>query len=156
MRTTMSTADAVLSPATPAPRRLLFGSLALNLFFIGVTAALLVRAPAPPDRNIGARIERLAASLPQADGDKLRADFNTERAAVNATRLNYDKARDGIRTVLRTEPFDAAAMREAMSKARAARQDFDLVLHGVIAKAAAEMTPAGRQKLADWPPSSQR
>jgi uncharacterized membrane protein len=149
----MSTASVAL-PA-PAPRRLLFGSLALNLFFIGVTAALLVRAPAPPDRNIGARIERLAASLPQPDGDKLRADFRAERAAVNAARLNYDKARDGIRTVLRTEPFDAGAMRDAMSKARAARQDFDLVLQGVIAKAAGEMSPAGRQKLAEWPPGSQ-
>jgi uncharacterized membrane protein len=152
----MSTASTAFSPAAPAPRRLLFGSLALNLFFIGVTAALLVRAPpAPPDRNVGARIERLAASLPQADGDKLRADFRTERAAVNAARLNYDKARDGIRAVLRAEPFDAAAMRDAMSKARAARQDFDQVLQGVIAKAAGEMSPAGRQKLADWPPGSQ-
>jgi uncharacterized membrane protein len=156
MRTTMSTADAVVSPVAPPPRRLLFASLALNLFFIGVTAALLVRAPAPPDRNIGARIERLAASLPEADGDKLRTDFNAERTAVNAAHLNYDNARDGIRTVLRTEPFEATAMGEAMSKARAARQNFDLVLHGVIAKAAAEMSPAGRQKLAEWPPGSQR
>jgi uncharacterized membrane protein len=149
----MSTADSTWPRAALAPRRLLFGSLALNLFFIGVTAALLVRTPAPVDRNIGARIERLAASLPQPDGDKLRADFRAERAAVNAARLNYDKARDGIRAVLRTEPFDAAAMRDAMSKARAARQDFDLVLQGVVATAAAEMSPAGRQKLAEWPGS---
>jgi hypothetical protein len=43
-------------------------------------------------------------------------------------------------------------MSDAMAKTRAARQDFDLVLQGVVAKAAGEMSSAGRRKLADYSP----
>ena len=45
-----------------------------------------------------------------------------------------------------------------MSKTRSARQAFDQSLQDVVAAAAAKMTPAGRNKLADWPtrPAQQR
>ena len=148
----MSLAHALSSPATPAARYWLFGSLALNLFLIGIASALLIREPEIPDRSIGARIERLASTLPPSDADKLRAEFRAQREAVNGTRATYDNARDGIRAVLRHEPFDSAAMREAMAKARAARQQFDQVMQGIMVKAAGEMSPAGREKLAEWPP----
>jgi uncharacterized membrane protein len=152
----MSISHALSSPSVNTHRALLFGSLALNLFFIGIIAALFVRTPAPAPRNIGARIERLAMTLPPVDGAKLRAQFNAERGAVEGARADYEKARDGIRTVLRREPFDAAAMQEAMSKTQAARQGFDQTLQTMIAKAAAQMSPSGRQALADWPPSRHR
>jgi uncharacterized membrane protein len=149
----MSIASALSSPSSVSHRTLLFGSLALNLFFIGVTAALLIRSPNPAPRNVSARIERLAESLPAADALKLRTEFAAAGSAVEKARADYDKARDGIRDVLRREPFDAAAMREAMGKSRAARQEFDVVLQGMIAKAAGEMSPAGRQAMADWSPA---
>jgi len=51
-------------------RWLLFASLALNLFFVGVAGAMIVRgyfSPSPPgapvDRSVSARIERLAAAI---------------------------------------------------------------------------------------------
>lgn len=154
---TMSVTSARWSAAASAPRWLVFGSLALNLFFIGIAAALLIRGPAPPsDRSVGARIERLAEILPPADGDRLRAQFQADRAAVDRARAGYERARDGIREVLRREPFDAAALQDAMNRTRAARQDFDVVLQGVLAKAAAAMSPAGRQRLAEWPPGPQQ
>jgi uncharacterized membrane protein len=130
----------------------LFGSLALNLFLIGIASALLIRQPEIPDRSIGARIERLATTLPPSDGDKLRSEFRAQRDAVNGSRAAYDNARDGIRAVLRREPFDAGAMREAMAKARAARQEFDQVMQAIMVKAASNMSPIGRRKLAEWPP----
>lgn len=148
----MSLAHALSSPSTPAARYWLFGSLALNLFLIGIASALLVREPEIPDRSIGARIERLASTLPPSDADKLRGEFRSQREAVNGTRTTYDNARDGIRAVLRREPFDANAMREAMAKARAVRQEFDQVMQGIMVKAAGEMSAVGRQKLAEWPP----
>ncbi len=150
----MSIAHTLSAPA-PAPRWLLLGSLALNLFFIGLIAALAMREPAPSDRSASGRIERLASSLPAPDSDKLRAEFNASRSSVDGARSKYEEAREGIRAVLRREPFDNAAMREAMAKTRAARQDFDAVLQGVIAKAAGEMSPAGRAKMADWRPPQQ-
>jgi hypothetical protein len=40
-----------------------------------------------------------------------------------------------------------------MAQTRAARQELDRALHDVISTAAADMSAAGRNKLADWPPS---
>jgi uncharacterized membrane protein len=148
----MSLSHALSSPSTPAGRYWLFGSLALNLFLIGIASALLIREPEIPDRSINARIERLASTLPSPDADKLRADFRAQRQSVNDTRGGYDRARDAIRAVLRREPFDATAMRDAMAKARSARQEFDQVMHGIMIKAAGEMSAVGREKLAEWPP----
>jgi uncharacterized membrane protein len=153
----MTMSHALSSPSGITHRALLFGSVALNLFFVGITVALLVRSPAPtPPRNVATRIEQLAQTLPPDDGAKLRGAYAREHTDVNAARAAYEKARDGIRAELRREPFDAAAMADAMSKTRAARQQFDLALQGMIAAAAAEMSPAGRQAMADWPSSRRR
>ena len=149
----MTITHALSSPA-PSPRWLLLGSLALNLFFIGVAAALLIRNPAPQDRSMSARIERLAETLPAADADILRSRFQSDRAAVEGARDTYEAMRETIRQALRQEPFDAAAMRDSMAKTRAARQNFDSVLLGMIAGAAADMSSGGRQILAEWPPGS--
>lgn len=156
----MTIADTASTPGAAAPRWLLLASLALNLFFIGVAGAVLVRhyVAAPPaagtaaDRSDAARIERLAATLPAADADILRSQFASRRAAVDSARNVYRGAQETIRAALRGEPFSADAMRAGMAQTRAARQSFDQVLQGVILAAAAEMSPAGRNKLADWPP----
>lgn len=148
---------AQLAPAMTtrgAARWLLFGSLALNLFFAGVALAIAVRAPAPPswDRNVFIRIERLAATLPPADADRLRGDIDTNREALEAAQTQYRTAQNQIRAALRQEPFALEAMRAAMAKTRSARQNFDQILQGVFADAASKMSHAGRQALADWPP----
>jgi uncharacterized membrane protein len=144
------------APGAVAPRWLLFASLALNLFFVGVGAALLIRQPAPLDRSTAGRIERLAATLPAADAGKLRGKFQAQRAAVEDARERYDAARDTIRGTLRREPFQLSAMQEAMTRARAARQNFDQELQTLLANAAAEMSPEGRERLAEWPPGQPR
>ena len=143
-----------------APGALVLISLALNLFFVGVFAAYVVRhyVSAPPaagviDRSPAARIDRLAATLPASDAEKLRSEFRSQETSVEAARDGYRRSQDAIRRILRAEPFDPAAMRAAMADSRVARQAFDQVLHGVIAAAAAQMSNAGRNKLADWPQS---
>ena len=135
-------------------RWLLLSSLALNLFFIGIAAALAVRAPSPPawDRDVFVRVERLAATLPPADADLLRGQIQSNRATIEDTQGKYRAAQDEIRQTLRSEPFDTAAMRAAMTQTRAARQNFDQVIQGVFASTAAKMSSAGRNALADWPP----
>jgi uncharacterized membrane protein len=148
---------AQLAPSKSArgsARWLLLGSLALNLFFVGVVVAMAIRAPTSPswDRNVFVRVERIAATLPPADADHLRGQIKTNRETIEDMRTIYRAAQDLIRATLRQEPFDAAAMRAAMAKSRAARQNFDQVVQGVFAGAAAQMSPAGRQALADWPP----
>ena len=105
-------------------RWLLLGSLALNLFFVGVALAIVVRAPAAPtwDRNVFVRVERIADTLPPADADLLRGQINANRQLIEDAQTKYRAAQDQIRATLRQEPFDVEAMRAAMAKTRAARQ----------------------------------
>ncbi|MGD9766143.1 MAG: hypothetical protein AB7U62_00725, partial [Pseudolabrys sp.] len=63
------------APASAQPRWLLVISLALNLFFIGIAGAMGVRylldTTQTAERNDLSKIERIAATLPPADGDLL-------------------------------------------------------------------------------------
>jgi uncharacterized membrane protein len=140
--------------ARGSSRWLLLGSLALNLFFVGVALAVVVRAPATPawDRNVFVRVERIADTLPPADADLLRGQIQTNRQLIEDSQTQYRSAQDQIRETLRREPFDVEGMRAAMAKTRAARQSFDQVIQGVFAFSASQMSPAGRDALADWPP----
>jgi uncharacterized membrane protein len=140
--------------ARGSSRWLLLGSLALNLFFVGIAVAMAIRTPAPPswDRNVFVRVDRLAASLPPADGDLLRNQIKANRAQIEDTQAKYRTAQDTIRATLRQEPFDVATLQTAMAKTRAARQNFDQTIQGVFAGTATQMSPAGRRALADWPP----
>lgn len=135
-------------------RWLLLGSLALNLFFVGVAVAMAIRAPAPPawDRNVFVRVEHIADTLPPADADLLRGQIDANRQLIDEAQTKYHAAQDAIHEALRHEPFDINAMHAAMAQTRAARQAFDQVIQGVFAYSAAQMSPAGRQALADWPP----
>jgi uncharacterized membrane protein len=150
----MSVAHAVPSVTPGSPRWLLLGSLALNLFFVGVAVAMAIRAPAPSywDPNIFVRVERLAATLPPADADILRGQINENHAAIDNTQAKYHSARQHIHDVLRQEPFDVEAMRTATAQTRAARLAYDQTVQGVFANIAAKISPAGRQALANWPP----
>jgi uncharacterized membrane protein len=142
-------------------RWLLIGSLALNLFFIGTIGALAVRhavAPSQPvttdrPRTAAARIERLAAPLPQADGEKLRAAFRAREAAAEGGREALNRAFEHIRAALRAEPFDAAQLRIAFGEARTARPLYEQAMQDIITMAAGEMSREGRNKLSDWPSS---
>jgi len=150
----MTIAQYVPAVTRGSSRWLLLGSLALNLFFVGVAVAMAIRAPAPPtwDRNVFVRVERIADTLPPADADLLRGQINANRQLIDEAQTKYHSAQDAIHEVLRHEPFDVNAMRAAMAQTRAARQTFDQVIQGVFAFSAAQMSPAGRQALADWPP----
>jgi uncharacterized membrane protein len=153
----MTATHAAPSYAASSPRWLLLCSLALNLFFIGGAIAMVVRAPAPTyDRNVFVRVDRLAATLPPADGDKLRSEINAHHAAIEDAQTKYRAAQDAIRQTLRQDPLDVAAMRAAMTQTRAARQNFDQTIQGVVASAAAQMSLAGRNALADWPPNRKK
>lgn len=150
----MTIAHALPGTAQGSPRWLLLGSLALNLFFVGVALAMVIRAPAPSywDPNVFVRVERLAATLPPADAEILRDQINASHVAIDDAQTKYHSARRHIHDVLRQEPFDVAAMRAATAQARTARLNFDQTIQGVFADIAAKITPAGRQALANWPP----
>jgi uncharacterized membrane protein len=150
----MSIAHAFPAIERGASRWLLLGSLALNLFFVGIAIAMAVRAPAPSswDRNVFVRIERLAATLPPTDADTLRGEVNANHAPIERAQTAYHTAQDHIREVLRQEPFDVEALRAAMAKTRAARLTSDQTVQDVFAVIASKISAAGRQAMANWPP----
>jgi uncharacterized membrane protein len=154
----MSIAHALPAPVRGSSRWLLLGSLALNLFFVGAALAMAIRAPAPSywDPNVFVRVERLAATLPPADAEILRNQISANHAAIDKAQTNHHSARQHIHEVLRQEPFDVEAMRAATAQARTARLNFDQTIQGVFADIAANITPAGRQALANWPPGRRK
>ena len=151
----MTVAQYAATTTRGSSRWLLLGSLALNLFFVGVAVAMAVRAPAPPawDRNVFVRVEHIADTLPPSDADLWRGQSNANRQLIDEAQTKYHSAQDSIHVALRRQPFEAEALRAAMAQTRTARQAFDQVIQGVFAVSAAQMSPAGRQALADWPPN---
>jgi uncharacterized membrane protein len=150
----MSIAHALPGATRGSSRWLLLGSLALNLFFVGIALAMVIRAPAPSywHPNVFVRVERLAATLPPADAEILRGQINANHAVIEDTQAKFHSARQYVHEVLRQEPFDVEAMRAATAQTRTARLNFDQTVQGVFADIAAKITPAGRQALANWPP----
>ena len=140
-------------------RWLLIGSLALNLFFVGTIVSLAARhyvMPAQPaaterPRSAAARIERLAAPLPAADAEKLRAAFRARASAAEGARDALNKAYERAQAVLRAEPLDAAALRATLAEARAVRPAYDQIMQEILIAGASAMSAEGRAKLADWP-----
>jgi len=143
-------------------RWLLIGSLALNLFFVGTVGALALRhimaAPQQAEterpRTAAARLERLAAPLPAADAETLRAAFRTRAAEAESARDALNRAYERVQTALRAQPFDAAQLRAAMADARAARPLYEVVMQDILTAGASGMSPEGRARLAEWPPRS--
>ena len=79
-------------------------------------------------------------------------DHVVELLALEDAQHQFLTAREQIHTALRRDPFSAEDMRAAMTKTRAARQNFDQTLQGIFAEAASRMSNSGRNALADWPP----
>jgi uncharacterized membrane protein len=129
----------------------LAASIALNLFLVAVIATHLLshkhfgRRMAPT-----MRIDSLAATLPTADGDKLRAALQA-RSDIGAALDAFRAAQDKVRGILRTEPFDQAALKQAMAEARARHQVVEAAIHDLIAGVAGQMSAEGRAKIAEWP-----
>ena len=142
-------------------RWLLLTSLALNVLFAGAAGAVAFRYTGTVplthvtqiDHSVANRLDQIAATLPPADAQVMRAEFRADAVKVASAQADLRLSREELRNSLRAEPFDPSAMRTAMAANRTARDNFDQVLHDMIAAAAAKMSVVGRNKLADWPPA---
>jgi uncharacterized membrane protein len=152
----MSVAHAFSPPArTMGSRWLLLGSLALNLFFVGVAVAMTIRAPAPAPRwdpDVFVRIERLSATLPPGDADILRGAYQANHDRIAGAQAAYQDGRRSIHEILRQDPFKIEDLRDAMAKTRTARQAVDQAVQSVFADTVVKLSPAARHAIADWRP----
>lgn len=137
-----------LSPRTQSIA--LVVSLAVNLLVASAIAAYAIHGhrDRAGDRN-ATRIERLAERLADADAATLRAAYAAREAEFKAAREETRRLRDGVRAALRADPFDAKALDGAMARLADQRAATQQAFYGVIAAAAAGMSPDGRARLAE-------
>ena len=127
-------------------------SIALNLFLVALVAGHLLGHPRGGRRMAPVmRIDSLAATLPAPDGDKLRAALQARSGDISAAVDRFRAAQDKVRAVLRSEPFDPAALKQAMAESQDRHLAMEAAIQDLIAGAAGEMSAAGRAKLAEWP-----
>ncbi|MGU3493469.1 periplasmic heavy metal sensor [Xanthobacteraceae bacterium A53D] len=149
--------DTTLPAARVKPRRaLLIASLALNVFFICATLAIVINHSGMSDRPRGpaARIDRIAATLPPEDGKVVKAEFNAISGALDTARQASRATQDKVRQALAATPYDPAAAAAAMDALGDSRSAVWSIFRDALLKAAAQMSPEGRAKLAEWVPSS--
>lgn len=154
----MSVVSPILAQEERRSKRYMLLSVALNLFFIAVAGTLIARsylAPAPEltitiDRSAGARIERIATTLPPADAAIIRAAYRDNAASLDPARAEVDRAVEAMKNSFRAKPYDTETSRRMMADTRAKYLRFLAMLHDVIAIAAGKMSPEGRVKLAEY------
>jgi len=140
-------------------RYLLPASLALNLVFVGAAGAVALRhsSPAPLQPVVGIkhsvsqRLDLVITSLPADDARIMRAVLRADAVKLAQAEAELRLSQEAVRNTLRAEPYDPAAVRQALSETSTARDHFFQVLHEALASATAKMSIAGRQTLADWP-----
>lgn len=141
-------------------RYLLLGSLALNLVFVGAAGAMaLQRAYAVPlqpvlglrQRGVEHHFDRLLARLPAHDAAIMRAMLHADAVKLASAEAQVRLSQVAVRDSLRAQPFDPAAVRTAMAETSLAHDHLVQLVHNALATATAEMSPAGRQTIADWP-----
>ena len=161
------TTTTMYAPPIRSSRWLLIVSLALNLFFIGAASTLALRqffepaqtAAVQTQRTAAGRIEFLAAPLPPADAEKLRASFRTQATPAEQARGALNRALDHLQAALRKQPFDPADLRAALLEIRTTRPVYEQVMGDLYFAAVVEMSTEARLKLANLvrpPPAPKR
>jgi uncharacterized membrane protein len=137
----------------PSPARVFFvSSLALNVF---LGTVLLVRhwPPGPPGPPSPSRLaEKIAETLPPADGVILRAAVAAHQAEIEAGFKGFHATPDRVRAVLAAPQFDPEALRPIFAEGRAAHDRADQALAEMLIEASSQMSPEGRAALARWHP----
>ena len=129
-------------------------SLALNVF---LATLAVMRPPFPPPRHgpppSPAHIaERIAQTLPAADGAVLRQVFAVHAAEMERNHALIHALPDRVRAILAAPALDEAALKAAMADNRDAHAAMDDALAQVIVETATRLSPEGRAALARWDP----
>ncbi len=129
----------------------LVASLAGNLFLGGVLVGGGLRPPMKPPFGPlnGERLERIIATLPPTDQAILRAALDGPDQRVRRNFASIDSLRQRSAEILRTEPFDPAALRVVFEEMDQQMQTVGRSLLADFVTAAEKLSPEGRKVLAD-------
>jgi uncharacterized membrane protein len=132
-----------------ATRLLLPASLALNVF-LAVLALQHWRADGHPPPPPGEIVEKMAATLPAADGAILREVFARHADGLELGRPGPGGLIERLGPILLAPDFDEAALRQIFADGRARRQGFDGALEQAVVESLRRMSPEGRARIAEW------
>lgn len=137
-------------PAAPERRRpsiLLIVSLCLNLAFIGLVAAMLLRGPPPRDAKAGLSPGALMHMVP-AEQDKIAAVIDAHRPKLHELRQEAVQARAELFNALSAKTFDKTAFAKATDAVQAADAALEAENLKTTADAVAVLTPEERERVA--------
>jgi uncharacterized membrane protein len=126
-------------------------SIALNFFLAGMLIGRF-KAPHPTgsESRLERMIERMAAGLPEHDGEILREVFLAHRAHIAQLVSDLEAAREDARKAFKRDPFDQAELTDAFVRQRHRRQAVHEAVHGVILETAPRLSADGRRQLGEW------
>jgi Spy/CpxP family protein refolding chaperone len=139
---------------------LLLASLAVNLFAAGMLAARFIMPPPPPPPRgpemMSHFIREMAAELDGADRAVVETVLHAHEATLKQRSAALGEARDGIRQMLRHEPFDRAGLEAALDEAGRRDQALRQIMQDMLVETAAQLSPDGRRRVSDWGPPRPR
>ncbi len=133
----------------PWRTRLLFLSLAGNVFALALIGAHVAgrRQFGPPGPD--AAIDRMARDLAPADGERFRAVMAAARPQHALARGRMEAARDAMSRAIGQAPYDEAAVRQAMLAWQSAWLEWSRGFGATMLTALADLSPDGRRQLAE-------
>jgi uncharacterized membrane protein len=133
----------------PWRTRLLWLSVAGNLFSATLIGTHLAtdRGPGPP--GLAGAAERMARDLPTADAARFRATLDRERPWYEIARRRMAEARADMARSIGQNPYDEAAVRERMLIFQARWAETSGRFGESLLTAIGTLSPEGRAKLAE-------
>lgn len=133
----------------PWRTRVLWLSIAGNLFSATLIGAHLAagRPPGPP--GLAGAAERMARDLPAADAARFRATLDRERPWYDIARRRMAEARADLSHSIAQSPYDEAAVRERMLIYQARWAETSGRFGESLLTAIGTLSPEGRARLAE-------
>ena len=133
---------------------LLFGSLALNMFLIGVvTTGIVVGSKvgevAKEHGGPGHLVRRVMRTLPREDRRALRREMRDVRPQFRAIMDARPELHEDIADAVAADPFDVEALRDAFARLRESNLQAMALGQNLIADFAESLTPEQRAEIAD-------
>mgnify|MGYP001816582271 CR=1 FL=1 len=125
---------------------LLITSVILNLLLVGfiVGKRAMPDAGADPTRHY----PRWARTLPEPRRDALRPMIRTHMQAIRPSLRELRALHRNLRAAIVADPYDAAALDEALQALRGQNDKVQVVSHNSFIDFVAKLTPAEREQLA--------
>ena len=133
----------------PWRTRLLFLSVAGNLFAVALIGShLAMRAPHGPPSS-AAIVEHMARDMPPDDAARFRDIMSQDKQQNDLARARMEAARRALSRAIGSTPYDEEAVRHAMHDWQQAWLEWSNDLGASLLKAFAGLSPDGRRSLAE-------